>query len=94
MLPPPIGRRSQLAILQPEVLPLSAVRPSVQARNTSRANCSGLSDSSEEEDAPAPEPALKVLPQSARHTARHESGQTGWKLRVADALIFEMLRPV
>ena len=38
----------------------------LQARNTSRANCSGLSDSSDEEDAPAPEPAPKVLPQCTR----------------------------
>ena len=68
----------------------------VQARNTSRANCSGLSDSSEDEDAPAPEPALKVLPQCARHTARHRvKGHDGVKIgSVAGALVFGLLRSV
>jgi len=47
---------------------------SVQVRNTSRANFSGHSSSSDEEDAPAPESAPRYLQESARHKTSQESG--------------------
>ena len=54
--------------------PFTSVCASVQVRNTSRANFSGHSPSSDEEDAPAPEPAPRYLQESARHKTSQESG--------------------